>query len=299
MHEYIYIYAIASAYRRILSDKGCTRVYCSTLQVSLVSLIRIKIMTAQICNANMETFWPLLKWPDFADMQDKEQVVIILPLVGFADFGLNLPLDMEEVMAMAILEKSSQGLSGNVQHLVLPPLRFVTAPTKESVFGMSADDVYESIREIALSIKNSGFRKLVLYNSSPLNEDLADAAGRDLRIDLGMQMFIINLAGLGLDLLSGRSTTRVDCLLLASYILNRVPGNLVERSDSITNFNTQSKAVNEEESNPELSPEEAEARGKGILNNSADKLSSLIKEVSERKPLANDGVIPDKKGSEK
>ena len=155
---------------------------------------------SHLCNANQDTFWPRLKWPDFAAMLKQERVVVILPVAGFADWGNNLPLDWEEQVAMEILKRASQQLHPAVPHLVLPPQRYVTGSRETAAFTMKPDEVYDAISEIIESVKASGFRKVVFYNSSPWNEDLLETIARDLRVDFGMQTFCINLSGLGIDL---------------------------------------------------------------------------------------------------
>ena len=254
---------------------------------------------SNLCNATDDRFWPRLKWPDFADMVNKEEVVVVLPLVGFCDWRMDLPLDAEEVMAMEVLAAADSLIGSKVRYLVLPPLRFVLAPTKESIFGVSVEDAHRSLREIALSVKQSGFRKLVIYNSSPWNEDLADVAGRDLRIELGLQLFTVNLSGIGLDLLSGRSKTRLDCMLLACSLLGLKPGEILDQRDSVLNFN-----MAETDDAPVPLPEnmdqvEVSVCGKVVLEKSATKLAALLTEVFERTPLPNAGIISDQSGGDK
>ncbi|MCZ6674425.1 MAG: creatininase family protein [Verrucomicrobia bacterium] len=216
-------------------------------------------MTA-LCNAHEGTFWPGLRWLEFAAMAEKQKVVIVLPITGFADWGLDLPLNVEETMSMSVLREASQQLYGVIKHLVLPPLRFVLGPTESSFFATDPDTAHETLREMVISIKESGFRKVVFYNSSPWNEAFLNVAGRDLRIELGMQMFSINLAGIGLDLKPDRSTTRDDCRILGAN--------------------------------------QASDRAKSILEKSAGRLVALLKEVAVREPLPNDGEIPTKQGDE-
>ena len=192
-------------------------------------------------------------------MPKKETVAVILPIVGFADWELDLPLDIEETLSMSVLARASEQLD-EVRHLVLPPLRYTLGPSESSFFAMDPDSAHEALREVVVSIRESGFRKVVFYNSSPWNEELLNAAGRDLRIELGMQMFCINLAGMGLDLMPGRSSTRDACRLLGA-------GQTTDPA-------------------------------KSVLEESAGKLVSLLKEVVSRQPLADGGAIPQKKGDE-
>jgi len=193
-------------------------------------------------------------------MSEKESVLVVLPIVGFSDWRLGLPLDLEETLSVSVLAESSKQLASTIRHLVLPPLRFVIGSSESSFFSMDLDSAHEALREMVVSVKESGFRKVVFYNSSPWNEELLNVAGRDLRIELGMQMFCINLAGIGLDLMPGRSSTRGDCEVLGAN-----------------------------------SPTD---EGKFVLEKSAGKLVGLLEEVAARPPLADRGAIPKKKGDE-
>ena len=193
-------------------------------------------------------------------MPEKETAVVVMPVVGFSDWGLGLPLDLEETLSMSVLAESSKQLASTIRHLVLPPMRFVIGLSESSFFTLDPESVQEALREIIVSMKESGYRKVVFYNSSPWNEELLNVAGRDLRIELGMQMFCINLAGIGLDLMPGRSSTREDCQVLGS-----------------------NSPVDE---------------AKFVLEKSTGKLVGLLEEVAARPPLANRGKIPKKEGDE-
>ena len=54
------------------------------------------------------------------------------------------------------------------------------------------------IDDVCASVAAAGFRKVVLCNASLWNEDLCDAAARDVRIARGLQMFCVNLSALGI-----------------------------------------------------------------------------------------------------
>lgn len=252
-------------------------------------------MMTSLCDVNMDTFWPRLKWLDFDRLPNREETVVVVPIVGFADWGLGLPLDIEETVSMAVLAEASRRLVSGTPHLVLPPLRFVLAPSENAFFGMDADDAHDSIQEIVSSVKASGFRKVVLYNASPWNEDLVDAAGRDLRIQLGMQMFCINLSGIGLSLMPGQGESRENWAVLGSYLLDKDASEGVHEKDVLINF-----ATVHSEGTPAQAlsqPEENETSGKAILEQASSHLARLLQEVHGRGPLPHDGRIETRKGT--
>ena len=155
--------------------------------------------TPPLCLADDATFWPWLSWTDFAALPQRERMLVVLPVAGFADWGLGHPLDVEETILMSVLRVALQLRPTDLRPLVLPPLRFVLGHGALSAFAVDPDLAHAQIREVADSVAAAGFRRLVLYNASPYNEELCDAAARDLRIQRGLETFCLNLSGLGLD----------------------------------------------------------------------------------------------------
>ena len=62
-----------------------------------------------LANVDKDTFWAHKTWPSFASRPDREETVVILPFVGFADWGLGHPFDIEEIVSMAVLKCAVQG----------------------------------------------------------------------------------------------------------------------------------------------------------------------------------------------
>jgi creatinine amidohydrolase len=209
-------------------------------------------MTPTLCLADDATFWPWHRWPDFARWPDRDATVVVVPLAGCADWGLDAPLDAEETVALAVLAAAAPLRAGKFPLLVLPPLRFVLGPTPECAFAVDPPLAHAFIAETAASIAAAGFRRIVLYNASPWNEELIDAAARDLRIERGLQMFCVNLSALGLDFDAARSGDRRALRSLLATL-------------------------------PASSPE---------LTAAAARLAALLGEIAARQPLPHGGVIP-------
>lgn len=160
-----------------------------------------------LCNAVDEYFWPWQRWPEFARWQAPENAMVVVPLAGMTDWKLGLPLDAEELVLMELLRLALATAKPDPQRLtVVPPLRFVFGAGPDCAFGADPDETHQFITEVVQSIAASGFRRVLLYNASPWNEELTAAAARDLRISEKLQMFRINLTGLGLDFATGDPT---------------------------------------------------------------------------------------------
>lgn len=148
--------------------------------------------------------WAHETWSWFAERKGTGRELAILPVCGFQDRGDHLPLDFEEQLAMRILGCAidrRQPLPGELIR-VLPPLRFLPRGHAAMAFCPGMEEAHAFLNEVLESVALSGFRKLMLFNANPWSEAFIDVAGRDGRIAHGLQMFCVNLAGIGVDLAS-------------------------------------------------------------------------------------------------
>lgn len=176
----------------------------------------------RLANLDRETFWPNHSWSDFRDLEAKESYLVILPIHGFADHGMGLPLDAEETIGSELLRRAIQARRADVRVRVLNPVRFCLAPLPATFFGIDPETAHALIQEIAESVRTSGFKKLVFFNTSPWNEEWVDAASRDTRASLGLQTFVINLGGLNLDF-HPTSESRPQVQAAVAHILGHPP----------------------------------------------------------------------------
>lgn len=208
-----------------------------------------------LCLAHDATFWPWRTWTHFAEMPDKALMTVICPVIGFADWGLDAPLDIEETIALSVLRAAlARAEAPAARLLVLPPQRFVVGPHASCAFTLDVTTVHATLEEWCLSVAASGFRRIVFFNSSPWNEEMVDAAARDIRIEHGLQMFCVNLGALGLDFAPWRGGDRT---LLRQIIA-------------------------------ELDSPEA---GGPVLESTSSRLARLLGEISARAPLPRDGAL--------
>jgi creatinine amidohydrolase len=179
--------------------------------------------TAWLANAHPESFWPNHPWPGFAALSADAgaRTLVVLPVHGFADHGLGLPLDAEEIVGGAVLRGAAEGVcAGGVALRVLPPLRFGLAPYPSARFGVDAETAYGQMREIVRSVKAAGFSQIVFFNTSPWNEELTATVALDTRVELGLRNFVINLSKLGASFHpSAARETRANAQAAALHIL--------------------------------------------------------------------------------
>jgi creatinine amidohydrolase len=204
----------------------------------------------------------------------------VLPVHGFADHGLGLPLDAEEIIGAALLRDAvTTGSAGGLALKVLPPLRFGLAPYPSTFFGIDPETAHDQVREIASSVRAAGFSKLLFFATSPWHEEWIDAASRDTRVELGLQTFVINLSGLALDF-HPTSEHRAHVQAVASHLLGRPPAQVTLPADM---RDTDFRPGNHRQPAPlaHTSPLD----GAALAAAAAQRLARLLGEIDARAPL--------------
>lgn len=187
---------------------------------------------ADLANADPATAWAHQPWTAFGPAITGQRAVAILPVHGFADHGLGLPLDAEELVGSALLRRAVAALGGAVQLRVLPPLRFGLAPYPSTFFGVDADTAHEQIEAVATAVQAAGIERVVFLCTSPWNAELVAAASLAARARLGLHTYVIGLAGLGLDFHPAGSQ-RAQAQAAAASLLGQAPANPTRAADII------------------------------------------------------------------
>jgi creatinine amidohydrolase len=211
----------------------------------------------QLCIADEATFWPWFTWPDLANWPAKDRTLVVIPLAGLADHGLDAPLDSEETVLLSILKRASEKRGADQPQLVLPPLRYVLGPQPDCAFAVEPDVGCDLLEEVGASVAFAGFTRVVFLNASPWNEELCKAVSRDLRIHQRLQVFGVNLSALGLDFHPVRGGDRGAVRSVIAFLGGG-----------------------------------ADSPGKKVLEDTAARLLSLFAEMRDRPALAAGGAIP-------
>jgi creatinine amidohydrolase len=239
--------------------------------------------TPPLCVADGETFWPWQSSPRIAAWPEPAGTVVILPLAGTADWGLGHPLDAEETVLMHVLKDACRLVPKDRKPLVVPPLRFAFGADPACAFAVDQPTAHALIAEVAASVAAAGFRKIVIVNSSPWNEELCGAAARDLRVSRGLHMFQVHLSAIGLDFHPVRSKSRRSVQTLLTALYEREP------EEAETAEPGQGAAWGEEPVSPLPGPalglEKARLEGAALLAAAAARLASLLSDIHERAPL--------------
>ncbi len=223
--------------------------------------MKANLPAIQICHAHEATFWPWFRWPDFANWPGKAHTVVVVPVAGFADWGLGHGLDLEETVLMSVVNAASLLRRPGLRLLVLPPVRFVLGPQPACAFPVDPDVACDLLEEIVSSIGAAGFSRILLFNASPWNEELCKAVGRDLRINRKLQMFCVHLSALGLDFNPARGGDRGALQAVVAALLDDPAAGVA-------------------------------AQGRQVLAHTAARFASMLEEMRDRPPLAHGGELP-------
>jgi len=187
--------------------------------------------TSSLADLPDDILWSSRPWTDFPAAGGPGPTLALLPVFGFADWGLGRPLDLEEMLGCGVLRALPAATTRSPDLAILPPLRFALGPYPHCLFGIDYETALDLVTELGTGVAAAGVRRLVFFNTSPWNEELLETCACDLRADLGLQTFVIHLAALGLDLHPARSTTRPAAQAAACALTRRAPAGHAPRAD--------------------------------------------------------------------
>jgi len=234
-----------------------------------------------LANVDRDTFWAHHAWSEFASLTAKDRSLVILPLFGFADHGLGLPLDAEELLGSSVIRHAVIQAGNTVPCQVLPPVRFGLAPYPNTFFGLDVETAYALLHEVASGVKAAGFDRLVFINTSPWNRELVNNASRDIRIALKLQTFIVNASALGFDF-HPASSKRAPAQAAVAHLLGKPAATSKRPAD-----------VRDADFRPGCFPQPAPLApdpsidGAAILNAAGQHLARLLADIQARAPLGS------------
>lgn len=238
-----------------------------------------------LADVDKDSFWAHHAWPDFGASVFDEHALAILPTFGFADHGLGLSFDAEEVLGSVLLKRTVVRIKSSINVRILPPVRFGLAPYPTGVFGIDPETAHDLLREIAQGVKAAGFQKLAFFNTSPWSQELIDAASRDIRVDLSIQTFVTNLSGVGLNF-HPASEDRARTQSAVAKILGETPrpaGRTAPSSSDVDFRPGNYRTISPLPPGPPLD-------GLGFVESAAGKLASIFLEMAARRPLTGGTV---------
>ncbi|MFS0724412.1 creatininase family protein [Paenibacillus sp. 1P07SE] len=153
-----------------------------------------------------ERFLPRLTYREIAGLP-KEEALLILPIGAVEQHGPHMPVMTDALIGEAVLTRTMEVLPEEAKVWLLPPLAYGKSNEHldfPGTISLSAASLQGVISDIAASVAQAGFRRLVLFNTHGGNTDLLNVAAREIRISTGLMVFSLSPGSLGAahDLLS-------------------------------------------------------------------------------------------------
>lgn len=139
-------------------------------------------------------FWADLTQSDFAKL-DRDRTILVLPVGAIEQHGPHLPVSVDRDLAECLLERALEHVDEGLCVLALPGFSYGKSNEHGSVAGtisLSAGTLLALLSDIAASLAQTGFRRLVLLNAHGGNTAVVEIAARDLKIEHGLHIATCN-----------------------------------------------------------------------------------------------------------
>ena len=128
-------------------------------------------------------YFAYLTWQQIQTMTNKENTVIIQPIGAIEQHGHHLPLVVDAAISQGVLGKALGLLNEEIPAFALPTLYYGKSNEHDGFPGtisLSAKTLLSLLEEMASSIYQAGFRKLILMNSHGGQPQIMEIIARDL-----------------------------------------------------------------------------------------------------------------------
>lgn len=136
-------------------------------------------------------FLPRLSAKQVAEL-DKEDALVVLSLGAVEQHGYHLPVMTDALIGEETLTRVFTKIKPETNIWMLPPISYGKSNEHLGIPGtisLSANTLQSIIIDIAESLKLSGFRRLMLFNTHGGNADLINVVAREIRIRTGLMVF--------------------------------------------------------------------------------------------------------------
>lgn len=139
-------------------------------------------------------FLPRLTTEEVKELR-KDDALIILPIGAIEQHGPHLPIYTDTLIGEGLLNQAFELLDENENIWILPPLPYGKSTEHAGMPGtmtLSASTLQSVVMDISKSVHESGFKRLLLFNTHGGNHDLLNMISREIRIETGMMVFRLN-----------------------------------------------------------------------------------------------------------
>ncbi|MCO7175366.1 creatininase family protein [Sporolactobacillus kofuensis] len=143
----------------------------------------------------MITKWENLTRDELAAI-DKESAIVFLPTAATEQHGPHLPVGTDSIILSSLIDHFIETQTFDEGTLIFAPQLNVGKSNEHMGFAgtitFGTQTYYSVLHDLSGAIAQSGFKKLVLFNSHGGNTDMLNMISRDLRIDFGMDVFVFD-----------------------------------------------------------------------------------------------------------
>ena len=133
-------------------------------------------------------FLPYLSWTAIAELPDRENTVIVLPVGAIEQHGPHLPCSVDSVISAGVLGAALAKLPGEIRAFGLAPVTYGKSDEHLHFPGtmtLTGPTLLATVAEIGESVYRAGFRKLVFANGHGGQPQVLEMAARELRLRHG------------------------------------------------------------------------------------------------------------------
>ncbi|XID91219.1 creatininase family protein [Paenibacillaceae bacterium WGS1546] len=145
-----------------------------------------------------DRFLPRLTTEEIAKLP-KDNAILILPIASVEQHGNHLPVFTDSLLNEALIEGALALLPKDSAAWLLPPLQYGKSNEHtgfSGTFSLSTAALQAVLADLTRSMHADGWKRLIIVNSHGGNPEIIALAARDARVELGLQVYALNTAGL-------------------------------------------------------------------------------------------------------
>jgi creatinine amidohydrolase len=141
-------------------------------------------------------FLPLQTSKQIAELPNKEQAVIVLPIASIEQHGPHMPVYTDSIIGQEVLARSLKLLPEGFPIWVLPLLPYGKSNEHAGfpgTFTLTSETLIKVLKEIGDNVARNGFRRFVILNSHGGNTEIIDFVIRDIREKTNLLVFALHI----------------------------------------------------------------------------------------------------------
>ncbi|MCS7464002.1 creatininase family protein [Paenibacillus doosanensis] len=132
----------------------------------------------------------------------KEEALVVLPIGAVEQHGSHLPVYTDTLLAETVLDEACKCLPEQYAVWLLAPMPYGISSEhsgRAGTISLSIPTLQGVLMDIAQGVRESGFRRLLLFNGHGGNSALLNLMAREVRLKTGLMVFCLNVGGLTIE----------------------------------------------------------------------------------------------------